>query len=173
MMLSPRKYKFLDNFRPGADGRYVYTGDTYTLKGDRKKSYLIMSLLCAAIALLTVGSGFINAAGMNNTFYVIIPYVGEIICMFVILWNSTRIIYAGQNVRAYIYEPCVPRVYSGALALSVFSLIALIGSVVFTVLHGFEGKTLQCIIYWVLKLVTVPFGIALNRFVRKLEWEKL
>jgi hypothetical protein len=172
-MLSPRKYKFLDSFRPGADGKYVYTGDTFALKGNYKSAYLKMSLMCIALALCTVGSGFINAAGMNNTFYVIIPYAGEIICLFVILWNSTRIIYAGQNVRAYIYEPCVPRIYSGALALSVFSLVAFVGSVVFTVLHGFEGKTLHCIFYWFLKLITVPFGIALNRFVKKLEWEKL
>ncbi len=172
-MLSPRKYKFLDNFKLGADGKYVYTGDTYSLKGDYKKTYLKLSLLSVLMALCVIGSGLVNAAGMNNTFYVIIPYVGEVICLFVILWNSVRIIYAGQNVRAYIKEPGIPRITSGAVALSVFAFCALAGSVVFTAIHGFENKMLHCIVYWVLKLITVPLGIVLNRFVKGNEWEKL
>lgn len=172
-MLSPRKYKFLDNFKLGADGKYIYTGDVYTLKGDYKKIYLIMSALCVLLALCVIGSGFVNAAGMNNSFYVIIPFVLEVICLFAILWSSVRIIYAGQNVRAYVYEPGISRISSGALALSVFAFIALVGSAVFTVLHGFEEKMLQCIIYWVLELITVPLGIVFNRFVKKMEWEKL
>ena len=172
-MLSPRKYKYLDNFKLGADGKYIYTGDVYTLKGDYKKIYLKISVLCVLLALCITGSGFINAAGMNNSFYVIIPFVAEVICLFVILWNSVRVIYAGQNVRAYIYEPGVPRITAGALAISIFAFLALVGSAVFTVLHGFEEKMLQCIIYWILELVSVPVGIALNRFVGKQEWEKL
>lgn len=172
-MLSPRKFKFLDNFKLSADGKYIYTGDVYSLKGDWKKSYIKMSLLCFFAAASVVGSGFINAAGMNNSFYVIVPYVGEVICLFAVLWSSVRIVYAGSRVRAYVYEPGVSRLTAGSLALGVFSLIALVGSVVFTALHGFEGKMLQCIIYWVLKLSSSALGIAVNRFVGKLEWEKL
>ncbi len=173
MMLSPRKWKFLDNFKLGPDGKYVFTGDTFSLKGDWKKQYLKLSLMNVALALCVIGSGLINAAGMNNTFYVIIPYVVEVICLFVLLWNSVRIVYAGQVVRSYIYQPGFSRVCEGAVAIAVFSLLALIGSVIFTALHGFEGKTLQCIFYWVLKLITVLFGVTLNRFAVKLEWEKL
>ena len=172
-MLTPRKYKFLDNFRLGADGKYIYTGDVYSFKGDYKRAYLIMSAMCVALALAVIGSGLINAAGMNNSFYVIIPYVLEVICLFAVLWSSSRVIYAGQKVRAYIYEPGIPRIISGAFALSLFSVCSLIGSAVFTVLHGFESKTSKCIIFWALELVTVPLGIALSRFVKKLEWEKL
>jgi len=172
-MLAPRKYKFLSDFKKGPDGKYVYTGAVYSLTSDYKKANLIISVFGILIALCVIGSGFVNAGGMNNSFYVIVPYVLEVICLFVVAWNTVRIVYAGKKVRAYIYEPAHDRIPDGAVALSVFSAAALTGSAVFTVLHGFEGKMLLCIVFWLLKVLTVCLGIAFYRCFKKLEWEKL
>ncbi|MBE6835041.1 MAG: hypothetical protein E7515_02175 [Ruminococcaceae bacterium] len=172
-MLSPRKWKFLENFKLGPEGSYVYTGETYSLKADYKKAYLIFVVFGVSLALCVIGSGLINAAGMNNTFYVIIPYIAEVISLFVILWSNIKLVYAGEKVRAYVYEPTRHRIPEGTLALAVFSAASLLGSIVFTALHGFEGKMLLCIVFWLLKVLTVLLSLAFNRFFKKKEWVKL
>jgi hypothetical protein len=172
-MRASKKWKFADDYKLGADGKYVFTGDLYSLKGDYKKTYLFIFLFGLALSCAVIGAGLINAAGMNNTFYVILPYMAEVICLFVILWNITRLIYSGDRVKGYVYEPVCQRILRGSVAVAVFALLALTGSVVFTALHSFEGKMLQCILYWLLKVLTAFTGIAFNRYFKKKEWEKL
>ena len=171
-----REYKgksYLKEFTSDAEGNYVYTGAHYTLDGDAKRTNLRLALLFAAVFAAVLGSGLINAAGMSNTFYVILPYVGEVAAMFALGWNTVRLVKSGERVRAYVYFAVKSRLPAGALLTAAFALVGLVCSAVFLILHGSEGKPVQCAVFFVLKLVAAALGFLTYRYFKSLKWEKV
>ena len=171
-----REYKgksFLKEFTSDAEGKYIYTGAHYALDGDVKKTNLRLSLLFVAALAAVLGSGLVNAAGMSNTFYVILPYIGEVAAVFTLGWNTVRLVKSGERVRAYVYLAVKDRLPIGALLTAIFALIGLVCSAVFLILNGTEGKSVQCAVFLALKLVTAAVGIFTYRYFKSLKWEKM
>ena len=154
--------RYLNDFKRSANGEYVYTGNVY-LFGDYKDSGIKLGALCGLCFASVIGSGFINAAGLNNTFYVIIPYILEVACLFALCWNTVRLLWAKGELREYIYKPVTRGIPSSAMALSIFAGIGLICSIIFILINGFEKKEIWCIIYFILKIADFIFGILIFR----------
>ena len=73
---------YLEDFQKTATGEYVYTGKLhyYETQGlERRQALLRLWLLTGAIAAAVVVSGCVPAAGMSNTFYVLLPYAGALL----------------------------------------------------------------------------------------------
>jgi len=174
-MKGPKKWNYLNEFKRGTDGSYVYTGDYYSLSDslDYKKTNVIILLSVFFLAALVALSGSFNAAGLKNTFYVIIPFVGEVICAFVLVWSSVRLAWAGERIRAYVIQTACPKIGSGSLALGVFGFISLAASVVFVFLNGFENSVFRCVFFWVMKAVIITASFLFRRYYKKLEWVKV
>ena len=168
-MKTSKRWGYLNDYKKNAAGEYVYTGRVYAL-GDGKRYRAALSALAFGAAAVAVGSGCINAAGLSNTFYVILPYIGEIAAVFVLCWNTVRLLTAGQQIKAHVRDALEKYLPPAALALIVCSAAGLIASPVFLILNGTEGKPFLCGLYLFLKAVNVVLGLFARRHVKALSW---
>ena len=171
-MKTSKRWGYLNDYQKTARGDYVYTGRVYLLSGDGKRYRVILAALSFGAAAVTVGSGCINAAGLSNTFYVILPYIGEVAAVFALCWNTVRLLAAGKEVKAYVRTALEKYLPPAALGLIIFSAAGLIASSVFMILNGTEGKPVQCAVYLVLKATALIMGIFTRRHVKAMRWEE-
>ena len=172
-MKTSKRWGYLNDYQKTAGGDYVYTGRVYVLSGDGKRYRRTLAALSFCAAAVTVGSGCVNAAGMSNTFYVILPYIGEAAAVFVLCWNTVRLLAAGKEVKAYVRDALEKYLPPAALGLTVFAAAGLIASPVFMILNGTEGKPLQCALYLTLKAVSLVLGLLTRRHIKAMRWEEL
>ena len=170
-MKGPKGWDYLNEYKQTADGQYVYTGNLYVLH-DAGNVRRKIGVLWALTVLAVIGSGLINAGGMNNSFYVIIPYIIEVICAFAMSWHVIRLIFTKGDFKEYYYNKIVNGVPASSFILCISAAAGFIASVVFDILHSFDGKMLLCILYLISKLVCISFGVLIYRFYKTVEWEK-
>ncbi len=174
-MKNPKKWDYINDFKMTADGKYTYMGDWYCVadKESYRKTYIFFSLIAFINTGLVIATGLINAAGMNNTFYVILPYVAQVCSVFSLLWKSIRLISSGKKIKAYVYETAVQGIPAALISLFIFSLVTLLSSVIFLILHGFEGKTALCVLFIILQILTALSAFLSKNFYKKQRWAKL
>lgn len=173
-MKQSNRRSYLSDFKRTADGSYVYEGKHYRFCVPAKAQRglrLRLALGCAAAAAAVIGSGCINAAGMSNTFYVILPFAAEVSALFALCWQTGRLLAAGERMRAYVFEPVHRRLPLAALLLSIFSLLSLACAGLYLGLHGWEGKPLLSLLYLALKAVGAALGLLLRRYFLRLPYE--
>lgn len=171
-MKTSKRWSYLNDYKKTAGGEYVYTGSVYILAGDGKRFRRLLAALSFSAAAAVVGSGCVNAAGLSNTFYVILPYIGEVAGAFVLCYNVVRLLAAGKEVKAYVRTALEKYLPPAALALMIFPAISLIGSAVFMILNGPEGKPLLCALYLIAKAVILTLGFFTRRHIRSMAWEE-
>ena len=171
-MKTSKRWSYLNDYKKTAGGEYVYTGSVYVLAGDGKRFRRLLAALSFSAAAAVVGSGCVNAAGLSNTFYVILPYIGEVAGAFVLCYNVVRLLAAGKEVKAYVRTALEKYLPPAALALMIFPAISLIGSAVFMILNGPEGKPLLCALYLIAKAVILTLGFFTRRHIRSMAWEE-
>ena len=123
-------------------------------------------------AAVTVGSGCINAAGLSNTFYVILPYIGEVTGTFALCYNAVRLLAAGNQVKAYVRTALEKYLPPSVWILIVSAAAGLVASPVFLILNGTEGKPFLCGLYLFLKAVNLALGLLARRHIRAMRWEE-
>ena len=173
-MARKRKYKwdFLNDFKPDKDGKYEYTGSIYVYSKDefqRKRDYARQWALLGIAICSSVGSGFIDAGGIVNTYYVIIPFLGEIICLFTLAHYHFKLLISSE-VREYNYSRSQPRI---PIAISIFAFFSVVGfaaSLIFCIITGFEGGAVKNIIYLVLKAFNLIIALIYRKSFYRLEW---
>lgn len=157
---------YLNDFKLNAAGKYEYFGNHYKWDDpDRsRRSMLILAWsVVAACSAVTVASGCNTAAGMSNTFYVILPYVAEVASLFSVVWGACRLTFGGEPLREYIYRDTVPKLPTRSLLVAISALIGLVGSVVFILLNGFEGQVLLSVIHLLSKLAVAALAMWMRR----------
>ena len=171
-MKTSKRWGYLNDFQKTADGSYIYTGAVYTLAGNGKRYRGILTALCFGAAAVAVGSGCINAAGLSNTFYVILPYIGEVAGAFALCYNAVRLLAAGEQVKAYVRTALEKYLPPAVWILIVSAAVSLVASPVFLILNGTEGKPFLCGLYLVLKAVALTLGILTRRHVKTMKWDE-
>ena len=170
-MKTSKRWGYLNDYQKTASGEYVYTGRVCTL-ADSKRYRTALTALSFGAACVAVASGCVNAAGLRNTFYVILPYIGEMTGVFFLCWNTVRLLAAGRQVKAHVRDALEKYLPPGALALIVFAAAGLIASPVFLILHGTEGKPLQCALYLAAKAADLALGVLARRQIKAMRWEE-
>lgn len=111
MARKPRgRWAYLEDFRPTADGQYVYTGALYSFaEGDEalKKHRRSLWLLSAPVFAVILALGFLRIPGMVGCAYVLIPYAAELFCSGFTLWSLGSM--TGKKLREYSYKRSVVR----------------------------------------------------------------
>ncbi len=172
-MKTSKRWSYLNDYKKTAGGEYVYTGSVYHLAGNGARDRRLLAALSFLSAAVVIGSGCVNAAGLSNTYYVILPYIGEAAAAFALCWNTVRLLAAGKQVKAYVRTALEKYLPPAALAMIVCSAAGLIASPVFLILNGTEGKPFLCGLYLILKAVDLTLGLLTRRHIRSLTWNDL
>ena len=166
--------RYLDDFKRDETGKFVYTGDYYKYTGsvDRKKAVALVLVHAAIMAAAAMAAGFVSAAGMDNGFYVILPYALGVVAAFCTLWSAFRLFFGGDPLKTYDYETTVPRIPLRSLLSAGAAAITIIGTAVYLIINGFQGKLLGTITFMILEAVMLAFSIMLRKRFEKLSWSK-
>ena len=171
-MKNPLKKEYLNLYKEKAGGGYEFTGTYYRFQGQSfQKRFFLLAAVLGAIGALIVASGCLNAGGMRNSFYVIIPYIGEISACFALAWNAFKLLTKGERVKDYVYKTAYPRLPRIALAVAIFAGISFVCSLVFILLQGAEGGVLGCVLYLAFKLSIALTAILFRDLIIKTKYE--
>ncbi len=164
---------YLNDIRPNLAGEYVYVGDYYCYE-PQGKSYRRAITEIAALTVLgflgLVAAGFVRAGGMGNCFYVIIPYMGEAVSVFVLLWAVSKIIIKGEKLREYVYGSSVLRIPAACVCCAAFAGAGFICILVFTLLNGIDGGAGEYVLLIAAKAAAVAAPLLLRKLMKSLKW---
>lgn len=138
---------YLDSFRRNGKGEYEYTGKMYTFRGSSpdtaeeelgravRKLWVLWLVSAAALA----AAGCIRAPGMDNCFYVLLPYVAGIAGELRVFLAVYRLASGGASLKEYEYEGSIKVLPGRAAVLAVCSGACGVCEIVFVCLNGLEG----------------------------------
>ena len=164
---------YLEDFRRSASGEYIYQGAHYSRKGGLSRSGHLARLWPAGAVLILCAAarGCIPSAGMAGgiiaSFYVIIPYICELLCAVSVVWALVRFSANGEPLRAYVYRATAEILPVRAAFAAAFAAAAFIGEVVFCATHGWEGVPLIA-----LHAAACAAALLVRRFSKAQQWEK-
>ena len=170
-MKTSKGRQYLDDFKKAPGGEYVWTGQVFVISGPKCATVTLAALSFAAAAAV-IGSGCVNAAGMNNSFYVIIPYILEVSAVFALCWQTVKLCIAGKKIKAYIKDSAEKYLPAAALGLIASAAISVVASGVFLILNGTDGKPLLCTSYLILKVAEIILGVFIRRHIKNFEWQQ-
>lgn len=161
-----------------SSGKMVYTGELWRIADSdgpgsalRQRMLLIAGL--AALALIVLGSGCIDAKNAMGAFYVVLPFIGEVSALFGLAWNAVKLIYTGEGVRTYVLERSRPRVPGACRILSVFAAAGLILSTIYLILNGIGETPMDSIAYLLLKAAAAAIAEWYRKLFISTDWIRI
>lgn len=167
--------KYLKYYRKDLRGGYEYCGDYYYFDGEEitlKKKKALLWLFAVLSIVISVVSGCIRAAGMSDTPYTVIPMMLEVVSAViyaVFLFNFTS---EGEPLKEYTWRDTVKKLPILAIITSCIAATAFIGSIVYIILNGAEGKVAMTCLYDVLKVLNVGCCLTSVLINRSMKWNK-
>ncbi|MCF0228858.1 MAG: hypothetical protein HUJ76_04085 [Parasporobacterium sp.] len=169
-----KRYAYLDNYKQGMDGKYVYYGRHYILKGDisqLKKLRLMSILTITVLVAMFIAGGCMDAGAIWGKWYVIIPYALELIFIFLLGWKTLSLITEKYPVKEYVYKKTVPWWSFFAITTVVFCGISVCTTIICMLSVPDFVKIPGCIIYIITKLISAAACLVFNAQQKKIEWE--
>ena len=120
---------------------------------------------------LIVSSGFPPFEALSGTFYVVLPYLFEVIFMLL----QIPIIYticAKDPIREYDYVKSVQRIRPYYFVIALNAAIGFLASMFYCTVHGFEPLKYS-LIYLFCKFATVAVSLFLFRFLQDLKYKEI
>ncbi len=171
-----RREARLRDITEDASGNMVYTGELWRISDSngpgsalRQRMLLIAGL--AALTLIVLGSGCIDAKNAMGAFYVVLPYIGEVSALFGLAWNAVKLIYTGDGIRTYALEHSKPRIPGACRILSVFAAAGFVLSVLYLALNGIGETPADSLSYILLKFAAAVLAEWYRRLFLSTEWE--
>lgn len=166
----------LRDFVLGANGRYVYRGDTYRFAGsasERCRAYAAVGAFALLSLAASVAAGCIPAAGMENCFYVILPWLVSVICDLLLALSACRLLLSSDPLRAYVYRKSAELLPSRATASAIAPAACLLGETVYLILNGADGKIPLVLLFIALLLLSSASAYLLRRRATALRYERI
>lgn len=167
---------YLSDIQPNLAGEYVYTGEHWSyVAGDRSYSRAIIEIIVFSLLSLAaaVAAGLVRAGGMSNCFYVLFPYIAELIAVFTLQLAVYKLAVKGKRLRAYDYSSSVEKIPVRALLSAVFSGIGTVCIIIFVILNGIDGSLGEISLLFLAKAVAIVSPICLRKLMAALRWEKV
>lgn len=169
----PRRHSYLNDFQPTASGEYIYTGALHgwAEPGPARRRALVLLWAEAVLpAALIVAAGCVDAPGMRNCAYMLLPYAAALVSQASVLWLMARLSAGGERLRDYVYQATVGRFrVRGGFALGCTAL-TLAGSGVFLLRRGAQGAAVGAVLFWLLLGLSLVCQILWLRRACALRW---
>ncbi len=134
---------------------------------ERRRQLLMLWVPGVLMIAAAVVRGCIPAAGMLNCAYVLLPYVGELVCAVSVVWALVRFSANEEPLRDYVYNATAAILPVRAVFTACFAAAALIGEIVYFAINGFAGVPLV-----ILHAVCGICALLVCKVSRAQEWEK-
>ncbi len=172
-----RRRAYLENFHKEQDGKSVYQGEQYTYQGSGGSGGLRRELFrlwgwCAALLASLAAAGCITAPGMENCFYVLLPYAAGLMAGVSVCWALCRLTNGGDPLKAYVYEATVGALPLRSLLTALCAAACMVGEIVFAMRHGIGEKTAGFWGFLFFCALAVFLSAMLHRKIRSMRWEK-
>lgn len=175
---SEKKYKgrkaYLNDFKLNDKGEYNYEGILYGWAGEEeayKSTLRILWILGILQTAALLAAGFVEAPGIMNSFYVVLPYAISLVAGVSVLWGIGRLTAGKHPLRAYIYKASVGALPMRTVIVMVSAAIACAGELYYLIANGSEGKLSLIILYLILELIPVASSVLIFIKVQKMPWE--
>jgi hypothetical protein len=110
---------------------------------------------------------------MNNSFYVILPFIFEVGCLFFLSWNVIRLLHEGENIKEYIYLAVIKKIPNSAKPMVLFSIIGAVMSLVYIFVHLSEGAVgFADFLYPLFKTITAFITVYFIKYYNTIEIAK-
>ena len=167
-----KRYSYLNNYKKGMDGKYVYYGRHYVYQGDlpirQYKGLLgIMDILLAGLFIV---GGFLDAGIIWNTWYVLIPYALEAVAVFLMLWKTLSLVLEKVPLKDYIYKRTVPWFRPLGLVLAVLNGLSLVGTGICMLVYPDQILMTGCVIYLITKALMGCAAVLFTGRISKYSW---
>ncbi len=166
----------LNDFHLNLAGEYVYDGALFACRAEAdaaRASQRRLWAAAAALAIAAIAGGCIPAPGMQNHFYVILPYLGEVLCAASVVWALAKIGTDWSAVREYVYERTVPVLPIRAACTAAFALLGAAAEAVHLALSSSGGQTIFAALYFLLKLLAALCALFIRREILRTNWGKV
>ncbi len=141
------KNGYLQDFKGNRKDGYVYTGESWQAKEpERKRCLTKLWALQALMLFAVILPGLLTTAGLQNTFYVILPYVFWLISDFYLAYVLGSLTFGGNPMRNYVYERTVARLVPCAAAPFAGAALTALSLCVFLLRGGAGQGVLLCFI---------------------------
>lgn len=172
-----RREERLRDIMQDASGKPVYSGDLWHIAdadgpGSALRQRMLLIAGLAALALIVLGSGCIDAKNAMGAFYVVLPFVGEVSALFGLVWNAVKLILTGEGVRSYVLDRARSRIPAACRILSIFAAAGFILSILYLVLHGIGETPADSLAYLLLKFAAAIMAEWYRRSFISTVWEK-
>ena len=174
--LKERREERLRDITQDSSGKMVYTGDLWRIAdtdgpGSALRQRMLLIAGLAALALIVLGSGCIDAKNAMGAFYVVLPFIGEVSALFGLVWSAVKLIRTGDGIRTYVLEHARPRIPAACRILTVFAAAGFVLSAVYLAVNGIGETPADSISYLLLKFAAAVIAEWYRRLFLSTEWE--
>ena len=110
---------------------------------------------------------------MQGSFYVILPFLGELIAAVSTAWAIFKLGSDWNAVREYVYERTVPALPRRALTAAILAFLGILCESVHLALAGHGGKLFYAVLYLVLKVLSILCALTMRRAMLRTNWSKV
>ena len=171
-----RREERLRDITQDSSGKMVYTGELWRIAdadgtGSALRQRMLLISGLAALTLIVLGSGCIDAKIAMGAFYVVLPYVGEVSALFGLVWNAVKLIRTGEGVKTYTLEHARSRIPAACRILTICAAAGLVLSVLYLALHGTGDTPADSFAYLLLKFAAAVLAEWYRRLFVSTVWE--
>lgn len=171
-----KRRAYLDSFQKDGNGNYVYEGDMYIFESQGKElRQELMQLwgLTLAMMIALITAGCITAPGTGNCFYVLMPYMINVVAGISLCWGLGRMTLGGSELRSYVYEATVEQLPVRSGFTIVCAGAALLGELIYIIQNGTEGNAVGCVLFFILEAFVCGLTVLIKRQSKKIKWKKI
>lgn len=166
----------LNDFHLNVAGEYVYDGSLFACRSSEESlrgSKRAVWIMAAALALAVVAGGCIPAPGMQNCFYVLLPYLGEVVAAASVVWALAKLGTDWREVREYNYEKSVAVLPVRTVVTAGFAALGIVCEGIFFFANKPADKALFDLLYVLLKLIVLLCALGVRAKIMQAEWDKI
>ncbi len=165
---------WLDEIQLGGDGQYAYRGSHMKFGGDEaalRRFRLTTSVLTACLAVCVAATGCLNVGKLDNTVWVLVPYMLEVVLTAALAWSAVRLLLQGSVVRSYIFKQTAKRLPVLAIIDAAAAAITFGSAIVYSAIDSFW--TAPVVVYLLLQAAVCALALLALKVLKRAAWESV